>query len=81
MQLEVSVTGLSVSGGREGKGRGLQHHPRTPTFIFPCPDCSPSMENQYKPLIGPGTDKRTRTRRSRERAVNPKEMAGLARME
>ena len=52
------------------------HHPSTPAERFPSSLCSAATLNQYNPLIGPGTLRRTSTSRSRENAVNPREMAG-----
>lgn len=69
---------MSNPGSTRDTRRNSQHQPVTPTVIGPWPDCSPSMENQYRPLMGPGTDKRTSTRSSRERMVKRRETPGLA---
>lgn len=39
------------------------------------------MENQYNPLIGPGTDNKTKTNNKSDRAVNARAMAGEANRE
>jgi len=59
------------------KGTDILHQPSTPALTS-----SPrsfSTLNQYKPLIGPGTDNKTRTSRRREREVRPSDIAGLER--
>jgi len=56
-------------------GKDILHHPKTPALISS--PISFSTLNQYKPLIGPGTDNNTRTSKRRERDVKPSEMAGL----
>lgn len=58
-----------------GKREDILHHPSTPAEIDP--PSSPLTENQYNPLIGPGTLRRTMTNKSNERAVRPSEIEVL----
>ena len=73
----TSVSALFLDDPVSRKEKDILHQPSTPALSSS--PLSLSTLNQYKPLIGPGTDSKTRTRRRSERDVKPREMAGLDR--
>lgn len=79
MKEDISRLGISIEDKAEdeiSKGGNLPHHPKTPALKL-VPLLSAATLNQYNPLMGPGTESKTRTRRRRDRPVRHKEMRGF----